>query len=124
MRIVATQTVQTVKRCIVDKHTTDESISNRFAYVSDTSSRGKRHICKDRSRILREFKSVASVQASTSPDILSLSLYDCTVSADFLSPDHDWSDLTLDLSRHLIQYPAATFFIHAPADSTKHYGNF
>lgn len=44
-------------------------------------------------------------------------LYGCTVSAGFPSPADDYLEGTLDLNEHLIQHPAATFFVRASGDS-------
>jgi len=116
--------IKTVKLYTAIKHTTGEAISKRVAYSADTSSHGKKHVCRDSSLISHKFKSVTSVEAATSPAPLSLPIYDCTISAGFPSPAQDWCDLTLDLNRLLVQNPAATFFIRAPDDSMNTMGIF
>lgn len=47
----------------------------------------------------------------------SLPLYTCGVSAGFPSPADDHMEGKLDLNTHLIQHPAATFFVRANGDS-------
>ncbi|HMQ10219.1 MAG TPA: translesion error-prone DNA polymerase V autoproteolytic subunit [Oligoflexia bacterium] len=47
----------------------------------------------------------------------SLPLYSCTVSAGFPSPAEDYVEGMLDLNEHLIQHPAATFFVRVSGDS-------
>ena len=64
------------------------------------------------------------MQLAPSPTPLSLPIYDCHVSAGFPSPAADWSSITLDLNRYLIQNPAATFFIYASDDSMNTSGIF
>ena len=44
-------------------------------------------------------------------------LYACGVSAGFPSPADDYLEGVLDLNDHLIQQPAATFFVRASGDS-------
>ncbi len=117
MKTVETQAAQTIKHHAVAEHTTGEATGKRVSYSSGTSSRDKRRVYRDSSLISHKFKSIRSVKASPSPAPLSLPVYDCTVSAGFPSPAQDWSDLTLDLNRLLVQNPAATFFIHASDDS-------
>ena len=41
----------------------------------------------------------------------------CGVSAGFPSPADDYLEGTLDLNEHLIQQPAATFFVRAKGES-------
>ncbi len=121
MKNIKTQTVSYTDV----EHTIDEATSKIFAYSADIFSRGKKHVSRDGSLISHQFKSIARVQNRlTSPASLALSFYDCTVSTGFPSPAHDWSDLTLDLNRLLVQNPAATFFIHASDDSMNTAGIF
>ncbi len=51
-----------------------------------------------------------------------LPLYASTVRAGFPSPADDYIDCKLDLNTHLIQHPAATFFVKASGDSMKNAG--
>ena len=46
-----------------------------------------------------------------------LPLYSCSVQAGFPSPADDYIDTKLDLNKHLIKHPAATFFVRAEGDS-------
>jgi DNA polymerase V len=46
-----------------------------------------------------------------------ISLYCCPVSAGFPSPADDYIEGKLDLNKHLISHPAATFFVRATGDS-------
>ncbi|WP_233579848.1 LexA family protein [Legionella septentrionalis] len=48
---------------------------------------------------------------------LELPLYSNKVSAGFPSPADDYIECRLDLNNHLIQHPAATFFVRASGDS-------
>ena len=45
------------------------------------------------------------------------SLFEARVSAGFPSPAADYEEDTLDLNKHLIKHPAATFFVRAIGDS-------
>jgi len=45
------------------------------------------------------------------------SLFDARVSAGFPSPAADYEEDRLDLNKHLIRHPAATFFVRAIGDS-------
>ena len=47
----------------------------------------------------------------------SLPLYTCPVSAGFPSPAEDYLEGKLDLNKHLIEHPAATFFVRVSGDS-------
>lgn len=53
---------------------------------------------------------------------IELPLYSHTVSAGFPSPADDYIECKLDLNEHLIQHPAATFFVRASGDSMKDAG--
>lgn len=44
-------------------------------------------------------------------------LYACKVEAGFPSPADDFIETSLDLNEHLIQHPAATFFVRVNGDS-------
>jgi len=46
-----------------------------------------------------------------------LPLYGCSVQAGFPSPADDYIETYLDLNTHLIQHPAATFFLKASGES-------
>lgn len=46
-----------------------------------------------------------------------LPLFSSSVSAGFPSPADDFIEARLDLNRHLIEHPAATFFLRASGDS-------
>jgi DNA polymerase V len=48
---------------------------------------------------------------------LSLPLFSSRVQAGFPSPADDHLETTLDLNQHLIQHPAATFFVRASGES-------
>jgi DNA polymerase V len=59
-----------------------------------------------------------NVQAFTRhPTVLSLPLYSSRIAAGFPSPADDHLDDTLDLNEHLVQHPAATFFVRVQGDS-------
>lgn len=51
------------------------------------------------------------------PPKISLDLYACRVEAGFPSPADDFLETSLDLNEHLIQHPAATFFVRVNGDS-------
>ncbi len=51
-----------------------------------------------------------------------LPLYSNSVSAGFPSPAEDYIECKLDLNEHLIQHPAATFFVRASGESMKDAG--
>lgn len=51
------------------------------------------------------------------PSQYQLPLYACSVRAGFPSPADDYIEMHLDLNRHLIKHPAATFFVTAAGDS-------
>jgi DNA polymerase V len=53
---------------------------------------------------------------------LEIPLYASKVSAGFPSPADDYLEQKLDLNTHLIQHPAATFFVRASGDSMKNAG--
>ncbi len=55
--------------------------------------------------------------ASVAPSNLNLPLYSNRVAAGFPSPADDHLEASLDLHQHLIQHPAATFFVRASGDS-------
>jgi len=46
-----------------------------------------------------------------------LPLFQATVKAGFPSPADDFMEQKLDLNEHLIQHPAATFFVRVDGDS-------
>ncbi len=46
-----------------------------------------------------------------------LPLYACAVQAGFPSPADDYIEGTLDLNKHLIKHPTATFFVKASGES-------
>ena len=46
-----------------------------------------------------------------------LPLYACAVQAGFPSPADDYMEGKLDLNKHLIKHPAATFFVKAAGES-------
>lgn len=48
---------------------------------------------------------------------LSLPLFSHSVRAGFPSPADDYLELPLDLNEHLIQHPAATYYVRAQGDS-------
>ncbi len=49
-------------------------------------------------------------------------LFVTQVSAGFPSPADDYIELQLDLNKHLIQHPAATYFVRVTGDSMIHAG--
>jgi len=53
-----------------------------------------------------------------------LPLYASSVKAGFPSPTEDYAEQTLDLNTHLIQHPAATFFLRVSGDSMINAGIF
>ncbi len=63
----------------------------------------------------------AAVEAflSTRAAPLALPLYTSRVQAGFPSPADDYIEARLDLNQHLIQHPAATFFVRAQGDSMR-----
>ena len=54
---------------------------------------------------------------TTAPSVLPLSLYGSRIAAGFPSPADDDLEGTLDLNEHLVQHPAATFFVRVQGDS-------
>ena len=63
---------------------------------------------------------VTKIEISHIPDLSvenSLSLFDAAVSAGFPSPASDYEQDRLDLNRHLVKNPAATFFVRVTGDS-------
>ena len=63
---------------------------------------------------------MAFIEQGTHP--MELPLYSSTVRAGFPSPADDYIECKLDLNTHLIQHPAATFFVKASGDSMKNAG--
>ena len=61
--------------------------------------------------------------ASTETE-LALPLVSSAISAGFPSPASDFIDLKIDLNKHLIQHPSATFFARVKGDSMKDEGIF
>ncbi len=62
----------------------------------------------------------AKIEISHIPDLSvenSLSLFDAAVPAGFPSPAADYEQDKLDLNRHLVKNPAATFFVRVTGDS-------
>ena len=60
------------------------------------------------------------IQVSHIPDLSaenSLSLFDAAVPAGFPSPAADYEQDRLDLNKHLVKNPAATFFVKVTGDS-------
>jgi DNA polymerase V len=53
---------------------------------------------------------------------MKLPLFDSKISAGFPSPAEDYVELKLDLNEHLIQHPAATFFVKVSGHSMKEAG--
>lgn len=53
---------------------------------------------------------------------LNLSLIDSGISAGFPSPALDFEDLAIDLNKHLIKHPSATFYGRVKGDSLKNAG--
>ena len=53
---------------------------------------------------------------------MGLPLYANSVSAGFPSPADDYIERKLDLNTHLVQHPAATFFVRASGDSMQEAG--
>ena len=51
------------------------------------------------------------------PTALSLPLYGSRIAAGFPSPADDHLEDTIDLNEHLVQHPAATFFVRVQGDS-------
>lgn len=58
------------------------------------------------------------------PSRLALPVYASRISAGFPSPADDHIEGKLDLNRHLVRRPAATFFIRAQGESMKDAGIF
>ena len=58
------------------------------------------------------------------PSRLTLPVYASRISAGFPSPADDHIEGKLDLNRHLVRRPAATFFIRAQGESMKDAGIF
>ena len=60
------------------------------------------------------------IEASHIPDLSvenGLSLFEAAVSAGFPSPASDYEQDRLDLNKHLVKNPAATFFVRVTGDS-------
>ena len=57
-----------------------------------------------------------------SPAPLALPLYSHSVAAGFPSPADDYLAKRLDLNQHLIQHPAATYFLRADGESMRDVG--
>jgi DNA polymerase V len=60
---------------------------------------------------------VDALTVSPCPSALALPLYGSRISAGFPSPADDDLEGTLDLNEHLVQHPAATFFVRVQGDS-------
>ena len=60
---------------------------------------------------------IAAVRAFLEKEDVRCPLYTCHVKAGFPSPADDYIESYLDLNTHLIQHPAATFFVKASGDS-------
>jgi DNA polymerase V len=60
---------------------------------------------------------VDALTVSPCPVALALPLYGSRISAGFPSPADDDLEGTLDLNEHLVQHPAATFFVRVQGDS-------
>ena len=60
---------------------------------------------------------IAAVRAFLEKEEARCPLYACHVKAGFPSPADDYIESYLDLNTHLIQHPAATFFVKASGDS-------
>ncbi|MBK5962935.1 peptidase S24/S26A/S26B [Thiocystis minor] len=58
-----------------------------------------------------------ALTVSPCPAALALPLYGSRISAGFPSPADDDLEGTLDLNEHLVQHPAATFFVRVQGDS-------
>lgn len=58
-----------------------------------------------------------ALTVSPCPSALALPLYGSRISAGFPSPADDDLEGTLDLNEHLVQHPAATFFVRVQGDS-------
>lgn len=64
--------------------------------------------------VLQNFHKERAVSLET---ISQFSLYACRVEAGFPSPADDFVESSLDLNNHLIDHPAATFFVRVNGDS-------
>jgi len=60
---------------------------------------------------------IEDVKGFLETDAYELPLYACSVRAGFPSPADDYIERHLDLNRHLVKHPAATFFVTASGDS-------
>lgn len=60
---------------------------------------------------------ILNIKASENSLELKRPLYLVPVTAGFPSPAEDYIEGTLDLNRHLIKHPAATFFVKVTGDS-------
>lgn len=60
---------------------------------------------------------ILNIKASENSLELKRPLYLVPVAAGFPSPAEDYIEGTLDLNRHLIKHPAATFFVKVTGDS-------
>ena len=68
--------------------------------------------------MVRDFSSQASkIYRSINHKAIALPLFTCPVSAGFPSPSDDYIEGKLDLNRHLIPNPIATFFVRVTGDS-------
>ncbi len=62
-------------------------------------------------------QSVISLKVNSEEECTHFDLYACRVEAGFPSPVDDFLETSLDLNEHLIQHPAATFFVRVNGDS-------
>lgn len=60
---------------------------------------------------------IAARPFTARPSALPLPLYGARIAAGFPSPADDHLDESLDLNEHLVQHPAATFFVRVQGDS-------
>lgn len=64
------------------------------------------------------------VNGELSPSKISIPLYASSVSAGFPSPADDYIEERIDLNKHIVKRPAATFFAKASGDSMVNKGIF
>ena len=60
---------------------------------------------------------ISRIHAASVHEPVAVPLFLTRISAGFPSPAEDYLDLKLDLNEHLIQHPAATFFVRVDGES-------
>ncbi|MBN2016711.1 MAG: translesion error-prone DNA polymerase V autoproteolytic subunit [Candidatus Cloacimonetes bacterium] len=68
-------------------------------------------------RPLKKGKNIAQILSYEEGIELELPMYKSEIKAGFPSPASDYIESTLDLNKHLVKHPAATFFVRVEGDS-------